>query len=289
MGSRAPRSSHPFLSQQQHPLLGSWLRSSSLPAYGLFTPIRVILFLSALVLPNRSPVAVCSGRAEGYIPMSTHPQNNVSSLSIPLVSFAHLPLWLGPRKTSGKGPSAWQLKDALEPVSVIPSLLDSEGSLSVWGVGGRKEKNVRVSETFRASSCKTLASTRLLHPGSLPANQSHPAGSAFPPSGQCKPQLPSAAPSEAQEHFQGPKQTHTYIQMTQTVFRVVCWFCLAFESKVSDLSKPGVGVPFNRCRQQVPELEVPMQDPNCILNRTQASSRRWGGGPPTASVGHSWE
>lgn len=160
--------------------MGSWLRSSSLSAYGLFTPTRVILFLSALVLPNGSPVTLWSGRAEGYTPVSTHPQNNVSSPSIPLVSFAHLPLWISPRKTSGKGPSAWQLKDALEPVSVIPSLLDSEGSLSVWWGGEKKkEKNVRVSETFRAFSCKTLASTGLLHPGSLSANQSHPAGWAF--------------------------------------------------------------------------------------------------------------
>lgn len=210
MGSRAPRSSHPFLSQQQHPLLGSWLRSSSLPAYGLFTPIRVILFLSALVLPNRS-VALCSGRAEGYIPMSTHPQNNVSSLSIPLVSFAHLPLWLGPRKTSGKGPSAWQLKDALEPVSVIPSLLDSEGSLSVWGVGGRKEKNVRVSETFRASSCKTLASTRLLHPGSLPANQLHPAGSAFSTLGAVQTPAPFSGTERSTGALPGPEaDTHIH-------------------------------------------------------------------------------
>lgn len=162
-------------------LLGSWLRSSSLPGNRLFTPTRVILFLSALVQPKGSPVALWAGRPEGYIPVSTHPQNSVSPPSIPLVSLAHLPLWIGPRKTSRKGPSAWQLKDALEPVSVIPSSLDSEGSLSVWGgSGGRKKcKSLRnlpciLLQNFSFNgtaspwlpSCKPIAScwVGLFHP-----------------------------------------------------------------------------------------------------------------------------
>lgn len=55
-----------------------------------------------------------------------------------------LPLWNGPRKTSSKGPSAWQIKDAMESVSVIPPLLDPESSLSFWKKGRKKnEKSLR--------------------------------------------------------------------------------------------------------------------------------------------------
>lgn len=45
-------------------------------------------------------------------------------------------------------------------------------------------------------------------------------------------------------------------QMTQIVFRAVCWFCLVFESKVIDLSQAWVRVPFDGCKKQVGELEI---------------------------------
>lgn len=49
----------------------------------------------------------------------------------------NLPLWNGPRKTSSKGPSVWQIKDALESMSTIPSLPDSELLICL----GEKKKN----------------------------------------------------------------------------------------------------------------------------------------------------
>lgn len=91
--------------------------------------------------------------------------------------------------------------------------------------------------------------------------------------------------------------------MIQIISRVVCWFCLVFESKVSDLSQAWVRVPFNGCKKHVCELEVSIQHPDHIIKEDLSllcgDEREWcvGRGSPThcicgtslPTVGGSWK
>lgn len=84
--------------------------------------------------------------------------------------------------------------------------------------------------------------------------------------------------------------------MTRIIFRVVCWSCLVSESKVSDLSQAWAPVPFDGCKKQVCELEVPIQDPNCIIKEDPSqvlemkTEGEWGGGLLlAASAGSTWK
>lgn len=127
---------------QQHPLLGIWLRSSSLPAYGLVAQIRVLL---SQLSSYRTDLLWLSGQGGRRVTFQFQLIHKITSLLLPACRWSpspNLPLWKGPRTTSGRGPCAWQIKDALEPVSVIPFLLDSESSLSVGGGGGREKKKM---------------------------------------------------------------------------------------------------------------------------------------------------